>query len=198
MTSIEIVATQIDEIDEMSLEALKNLRSFKLIYVGLDNILKNGLDWMNSFNAGFDLDTAVVANNLTLRDAFKFSITIDNLPTREEDICLFKDYPHSQFVVPLLLHSSFDNLQYILPCSCLVYWLYRDYPIYSFLFANLSAIDDKDFVRYIPYHCLNINSVLYDEQIEYCQDRFQVVQGFASILYLLRTDKFLSRTSASR
>lgn len=171
--SLEIIATQVDRVDELSILKLEHLRSLKLIYVSLDNILKNGLDWMRSLNPGFNLDTAVIAGNLTLSDAFKFQITVENLPTRDEDICLFKDYPHSQFVIPLLLHSSFESLQNILPCTCLIYWLYRDYPIYSYLFSNMSAVSDTDFIRYIPFHCLNINSILYDEQIDYCQSRFQ-------------------------
>lgn len=172
ITSLEIIASQIDRIDEITLLKLVHLRSFKLIYVNIDNILKHGLSWMRGLNPHFDLDVAIIADNLTLDDAFKFYLTVENLPIHEEDICLFKDYPHSQFVLPLLLYSSLDSFPSILPCTCLIYWLYRDYPIYSHLFANLSIVD-QDFVRYIPYHCLNINSILYEEQIDYCQNRFQ-------------------------
>lgn len=173
LKSLQIVATQLEHIDPQTLLDLSSLRTLKLVYVNLDELLKNGLDWMHSLNPNFNLDTAVIAGNLTLDDAFRFYLAVENLPQREEDICLFKDYPHSQFVLPLLLYSTtFDNFPDILPCTCLVYWLYRDYQIYSSLFANLSAID-QDFANYIPFHCLSINPILYDEQIDYCQNRFQ-------------------------
>lgn len=158
--SIEIVATQIDRIDESSLLRLKELRSFKLIYVTLRDLFDNGLHWMQSLNPNYNLQSALSAGNLTLGDAFKLQVTLENFPTQDDELCLFRDYPHSQFILPLFLHSSFDKLEDILPCTCLIYWLFKDYPLYAHLLRNKTLID-PDLRRYLPLHCLDINPVSY-------------------------------------
>ena len=111
---------------------------------------------------------------------FEISFKENKFLTDESKLCLLKDYPVNDLVLFLFnirerrRDDSVDlSFTVDLPCSCPIYWLYAGYENYKPLLKNASnPITDSQ--RTIPYHCLDINSVLLSEQQEYCQNEANI------------------------
>jgi len=162
---LEINQCYIKKIDSYSLLRLKKLREFRLINLNLENLFKNGIDWLDSIN-------------LNSKEIFllKFSISpVFTFEFGDNEFCFFKSFPHENLIVPLFYYSDNDfdsvELEYILPCSCTIYWFYRD----SYINASI-ALTNTSNEKYFPYHCFNIDQILIDEQLEYCQNDIKALE----------------------
>ena len=110
------------------------LKRIVLDVVNLQSFLHTGIAWANSLNSDLNEDPTRVTKYLKIAersillefiDMSKiFSKTYDY---PEEDWCLFKNFPHRQLVVPLILAEE-DSFQ----CTCTIIWLMQ----YTHLFIN--------------------------------------------------------------
>jgi hypothetical protein len=55
----------------------------------------------------------------------------------DEEFCLFENFAHDNLVVPLF-YETFNELENIVPCSCTIMWLYKDYHVYKGFFEVCS------------------------------------------------------------
>jgi hypothetical protein len=108
-----------------------SFREIKLIYICVDNFgvfFHKSLDWLQHINLGinvslnetklnmihatYDLNYAVHLifheEGSIFRDIYEYS---------NEDLCLFKDFPHHRLVYPTILTGK------LIPCSCTLIWL---------------------------------------------------------------------------
>ncbi len=94
---------------------------------------------------------------------------------KEENLCLLKDFPHENLILPVLnINRLNSDLEISLPCSCPIYWIYQNYSNLKPMLENsLGLIEPK---LNIPYHCLNISSILIQEQNDYCQNQVKINQ----------------------
>jgi hypothetical protein len=135
-------------IDEFAFKHLNHLKYLNLFLYNLDEFLRNGSDWMRHLNSQVKVDlndeNEIKANlgkqfrlsMFDLAQQFKFS---------DEDICLFKDFPHDRLVFPLISTSS------TIECTCTILWLlkYRKYA----LNADVTDLINEDSVS----NCLDEN-----------------------------------------
>jgi hypothetical protein len=160
---IEINQCYLQSIDTLSLAKLTHLRELRLIGFDLKKLFDNGMDWLESINL-----------NSTDYFILKFSINIlYKLEYGDDEFCYFQNFPHDRLILPLFYYNENDfespELEYLLPCSCTIYWLYRDtYKMASDYFSN--STDRK----YFPVHCFSIDQALIDEQLDFCQNELRV------------------------
>ena len=138
----------LDYIDRESISKLKYLKSIRLESLSnYKNLFQNGFDWTNGLQNSIQLTIDY--------DYKKFSFD-------DSDLCLFK-YFNSTSVL-LLFEANDLNM---ISCGCTLYWLYRSY---------LTNLDDLvSFKKNLPWHCLNINQILLNEQLDYCNNDENII-----------------------
>ena len=136
-------------IDKNLFENFNEIRYISIKSDALINFFHSGTKWINFLNR--DL-------NVSLHDQLKFRRNINRLISVEfdvqswfyfnkyytfpnEDICLFKDFPHSQLVLPLIVFNP-SLIEAGKECSCTMIWLVQNYKYY---FYN----DFKSFNQYV-------------------------------------------------
>jgi hypothetical protein len=97
---------------------------------------RGGTKWLNSINKNLNINLKDKSNfrqNIHRLVSIQISVqswfvwnTFYTFPN--EDICLFKNFPHSQLVVPLIIFypAKFDTIE----CSCTLIWLQQYYKLY--------------------------------------------------------------------
>ena len=136
---------------------LKNLKFFN---IKLNNLLNDKTsNWLENLNSNennnWDSTTALtqdIVNNKVFRMVLGEEV---NFQFEDDDFCLFEKFPHKNLVLPLIETPS------KLPCGCTIYHLYKYYMQYKPFLT-------KDELDMIPTNCLDINSQLLEEQLEYC------------------------------
>ena len=122
------------------------LKRIVIEVINLQSFLHAGIAWASSLNSDLNEDPTKVSKYLKIAersilvefiDMSKiFSKTYDY---PEEDLCLFKDFPHRQLVVPMIL-AEMNSFQ----CTCTIKWLMQythayinnDYAYYDLKLAN--------------------------------------------------------------
>ena len=96
----------------------KDFKNLQIIDLGLSNFKEffhMGIQWMNSLN---------VDKKHVLRLSFQYLNNIVSFDSiyeyPNEDLCLFKDFPHKNLVYPLLVPRK------KLKCTCTIYWLQKN------------------------------------------------------------------------
>jgi hypothetical protein len=138
-------------IDESLFESFKKLR---LLLVNSENFrtffYQAGTKWINAINSDIKLK-----NNDNIKQYEDRIVTLvlhdETKPLKkvyaytDEDICLFKNFPHLQLVYPvIMIEDQFE-------CSCSLTWLTQFYRTYkgvkivfykSFIFGNRSTVEE--------------------------------------------------------
>ena len=119
----------------------KEIRCIILSIENIQNFLHSGTKWMNYLNKDIHLNVSIPSNAihhimhraiiLELIGARNIFIKTYDYPN--EDICLFKDFPHQQLVYPSIFLENANS-----KCSCTVIWLIQ----YSHVYLN------KDYSEY--------------------------------------------------
>jgi hypothetical protein len=84
---------------------------------------------------------------------------------QDSNFCFLKDFPHSNTIlIQFSLNNLESNIEDNLPCTCSIYWLYKDF------FINTTSLKEfsSDILHKLPMHCFNINSLLIQEQFKSC------------------------------
>lgn len=106
---------------------LKNLQMISLHIYNLNYVINNGIDWIRSINKGLNVDLHKNNHN-GFREVYIFFENSSENPFTDVNYCIFKDFPHQQLVVPLIL----DFISNSSNCSCTVIWLIKYYYFYDF------------------------------------------------------------------
>jgi hypothetical protein len=118
-----------------------SFREIRLIYISVDNFgifFHKGLNWLKHLNLG--INVSLNETELNIRHAKydlkyamhvifheEYSIFRDIYEYPNEDLCLFKDFPHHRLVLPTILTAK------IIPCSCTLIWMiqYSNFYLYK-------------------------------------------------------------------
>ena len=116
------------------------------IILNIDNLAKflhQGIDWMTHLNEGLRVNSKDLSGLKRMLSHIKI-ININEINDRhltraytypDEDLCLFRNFPHKQLVIPFL--PNLDELD----CTCTIVWLVQNYKIYSLKYnKNYSII----------------------------------------------------------
>ena len=154
--SLELRNTYITLVEEGLLEKFESLKTMKLFNVKLKDLLKIGAKWLENLNSQFSIDLDLAELTADIFNVNRFQLHLgDDLNFEDDDLCLFEKFPHKNLVFPFIEDSS------TMPCSCTIYFLYKYYQKFKpFLTMNE--------IKLVPTHCLDINSILLQEQLEYC------------------------------
>ena len=124
--SLNFYGVFLTRIEENLLASFKNLRTITLDLHNFKDLIYN-LNWFRELNSDFSNVNPVDAD---MFKSFQVEILLGdrtmNYEFSNEDLCLFKDFPHSKLVYPSL--STKVNLT----CSCTVMWLIQYYKYYQF------------------------------------------------------------------
>ena len=148
LESLTFRHTYIEMIDGISLGKLTKLKSLKLLSYDITSLISNGVDWVNNLNEGSSLTLEI--------NRFKFE---------DSDFCKFKNFPQDKLILLGLAYSG-ENFEIELPCTCTIYYVYKNFKLYENLLVN-GSVD-----AYYPFHCFNVNEILLQEQLNYCNDEF--------------------------
>jgi hypothetical protein len=113
-------------------EPFKFLKEFDFRVFNLrEYVMHNSMLWMESLNQGVyvDLsDSSALTDPANKNKEFKLKIgdLSDFYELPDEDFCLFKNFPHSKWVFPVI--KAKPGLE----CSCTLVWLVQYYKYYSF------------------------------------------------------------------
>ena len=114
-------------IAEIDANVFNGFEQLKRIHFGIENLrdfFHKGNTWMHGLNAGLNVDltnrTQVkMSLNKAIQLRFSQTKTYVDYEYWDEDICLFRDYPHSRLVFTLI---DMDQSQQA-KCTCTVMWI---------------------------------------------------------------------------
>lgn len=116
-------------------------RYIELVLIRVTNLhylISKGIKWISSINQDLKLDLDDKnKSKLFLNRKVILYFSLESLGTifDDENFCLFKDFPHSQLIFPVVYDSI--TIQYNNNCTCSHFWLMKYYYLY-----DLSGIDD--------------------------------------------------------
>ncbi|CAF0805630.1 unnamed protein product [Brachionus calyciflorus] len=154
LKELEFEDCNLKEIDGESLSKFKNLTRIKLYKFDLKTFLLNGLNWMTYLNM-----------NRT-HNYIDIVFDVDYFPFDDSDLCIFEQFPFDNKIIPLFYIRG-ASLDFYLPCSCTIYWLYKNYKDYFQIVKNN---------KLFPSHCFNIPLDLIEEQFKFCNNE-NVIQN---------------------
>jgi hypothetical protein len=121
---------------QMQPNLLDYFQNLSVVTLHLDNlksfIHSNGISWLNYLNKNVSYRT-LSRKNIDIRQSsviqFQDSVSIFNNDYyyHDEDLCLFKDFPHKQLIYPSIISAKQKE------CTCTIVWLVK----YSYLYLNL-------------------------------------------------------------
>jgi hypothetical protein len=114
----------INRIEENLFESFKKIEDITISLDNLKSIYHNGVKWMKHLNGDLNV---TIENETDFNLHYKRTIIVElnenESPFKHEyeypneDLCLFKEFPHHQLVYPLIINKAKQ------PCSCTVLWL---------------------------------------------------------------------------
>ena len=133
-----LVKGKLESIEAGLFENFKEISFISIKGDEMENFFHLGTKWLNSLNKDLNVNLRkarelrgnihrLVTVEIAVQGWFMFN-TYYTFPN--EDICLFKDFPHSQLVLPLILYdaSRFDTTE----CTCTLVWLQQHYKLYFY------------------------------------------------------------------
>ena len=154
----------------------KRLRLINFIILNLRKLIHVDKRWLsNSFDSknvnlsdekSIDLDIVrtsykvIIFSFESIWSGFSFDknfVQPYNFPS--EDLCLFKEFPHSQLILPIIVQEKELN------CTCTIKWLQMYYHIYS-LFLTLT----KDYAKFIDESNLLIDFAQVSFLYKFCKE----------------------------
>ena len=132
------ISGEINSIEEGLFKSFTNLININLDLEYFENLIHKGTKWISSINHGLHVNLSNRTQlELNLKNVVKICVTKDmssnieanevlTVLVRDEDFCLFKDFPFDQMVL-LLIHDLTTRIQNL---SCTLIWLIKDYHLY--------------------------------------------------------------------
>ena len=134
-----LIQGNLESIDENLFENFNQIIYISIKSDSLINFFHRGTKWINSLNKNLNVnleDKKNLENHIKKLVSVKFAVQNwllfnEYYKFPDEDICLFKDFPHSQLVMPLIVFYPIRVSKYE-KCSCTLYWLIQNYKYYTF------------------------------------------------------------------
>ncbi len=115
-------------------ELFRDFNRIRVLFISIENLksfFHSGTKWMNglNYNLNVDLKNGIPFNQLenrglTLQLNHSISYFSHEYKYPDEDMCLFRDFPHEKLIFPLIVFTSkFD-------CTCTILWLIKYYNLY--------------------------------------------------------------------
>ncbi len=141
-------ATRLAYIQEDTFKNLINVKKLEINKVNLKELLTRNRRWVKNLNFNqtvFNFENQRLSS-VIMEKIFKLIIWADSWTFNEEkDICLWRNFPHEKLVFPFIINSPTN-----LPCTCTVYWMYKNLAKYQTIYSLNQNI--------IPMHCFESNS----------------------------------------
>jgi len=184
------VKGSIRQIQEDLFEYFKYLNVLHIETDDIGQFFKNGLKWTKSLNKdlkvdfkkGFSVHDSLLVKLVKFNEiASPFS---DTYSYPDKDICIFRDFPHNQLVLPMIL--SFKKLE----CTCTLIWLIRysklnlnkTYALFERVLENNLYPENSSVI-----YCFNQNIIAtidachYEDKLKNCLDTFDGVKDLRGI-----------------
>lgn len=143
-------------IEASLLENFRRLKYIDIILINLGEFFHAGTQWLSHTfkNEVFNLsDTKVIKKNSKIvrfiQSEMETSFT-QTYPFPNEDICLFKDFPHTNLALPIIIFDQPAS------CTCTLKWLQMYYNAYESILTitndyEMFYNDSRNYIRYIKY-----------------------------------------------
>lgn len=192
--ALEIRQTYLERIDTESLKSLSKLKYLEFYDSNTRDILEGPKgEWLSALNWNLDKSSEVTRDDLFILK-IRIDDFIDPIKFTDEDLCLFSYFPQDNYIVTLM-NSESNTIDREIYCSCTIFWLYSSYSKFSHLITDAES---EDFTKSFPSHCLKINPILFQEQIDYCKNEARISSECFSNATTLETTSFPSTTVQTR
>ena len=189
----------------IELHLFKNFTNLKVITLGLSNLREffhMGNYWMKNlnlkamFNLGANAKISIRLEFIHLTDHVSFDF-IYEYPN--EDLCLFKDFPHERAIYPLLVPGK------RIECTCTIYWLQHNTYKYKNdlnIIFDYSTMYEHETFRKVFLFCnstFNSSECQFGIKFEMCSNK-EVIREFThklspesdvDILYTIKFIEFI-------
>jgi len=206
----------LEQFDENLFENFREIRYISLRSDDLVNFFHRGTKWLNSINKNLSVSLSSIHNleftkNIHRLVSVEFDVQYWLFFNRfyafpNEDICLFKNFPHSQLVLPLIV---FDLKNYYPnEWSCTLVWLMKYYHLYfssdfqeSNSYVNLEPAYRAFFKNQSITHCnpsefhKTYDSCNFSQRFTNCDFKAQLkrvpLNGFESLISILKWSQYI-------
>ena len=151
-----IIAGEINSIQQGIFKSFAYLRTIYIVLEYFENLIHKGTKWISSINHDLHVNLSnrsqIELNinrsvNIYVQDMFQNTKIKDVLTilVRDEDFCLFKDFPFDQMVL-LLIFEMTNRIQNL---SCTLVWLMKDYHLYykNYIYLGSSNFWNKTYLN---------------------------------------------------
>jgi hypothetical protein len=141
-----LIQRNLEHFEEVLFENFKEIKFISIKSDEIVNFFHRGTKWLNSINKKLNVNLSKIdelSQNISKLVSVEFNVlgflvfnkyyTFPN-----EDICLFKDFPHSQLVLPLIIFDA-SRFEYT-DCTCSLVWLQQYYKLY--FYNNFSQFNE--------------------------------------------------------
>ena len=138
-------------------DLFQSFRRLEILYLKLDNFrdfFGDNLKWTLYLNRDFSIKNRIIL-------LVFIETTLQEIPSKyytypDEDLCLFKEFPHEQHVIPLF-PVLFNNLE--CSCSCTLIWLIKNYDL---ILTNFNLYQNFGQQNLSQSNCVKNFSILFD------------------------------------
>ena len=162
------IVGNLNSIQSDLLSKFKHVNCIQLKISNLKELYHKGNAWMSDLNSritldlsGASFDSSKMKQLLVLIIVYPQSFVSFDIVYEypEEDLCLFKDYPHRHLVYPVIYPGKKIN------CSCTLKWIHA----YNYLYQNLTNYNLSDYYTLVEdKHVYTLSSAH-----KYCKDEFK-------------------------
>jgi hypothetical protein len=130
-----LIKGNLESFDEDLFENFKEISYISVKSDDLINFFHRGTKWLNSINKNLNVSLSSIDFRKNIHKLVSIEFVSQSwlffnrfYTYPNEDICLFKNFPHTQLVLPLIIFdpAKFDSNEY----SCTLVWLQQYYKLY--------------------------------------------------------------------
>jgi hypothetical protein len=126
-------------------EDFQNLKKIEIVISNLKEIFHSGNKWMNYLNLKVSLNTSTnLEQSMQLKFRFLSQhVSFDSIyQYPNEDLCLFKNFPHDRLVYPIMIPGK------RLKCTCTLLWLESKLHLFK---SKVKFLNDYDLIYDADY-----------------------------------------------
>jgi hypothetical protein len=169
-----IIKGNLEQFDENLFENFKEISFISVKSDDLINFFHRGTKWLNSINKNLNVSLSSLDFRKNIHKLVSVEFAVQSFlffnkfyTFPDEDICLFKNFPHSQLVLPLMV---FDNTKFNPhEFSCTLAWLVQYYPFY---FSNNFTVFSQYINMETEESLTFADEILIQFQIGLAQEKF--------------------------
>jgi hypothetical protein len=204
-TKVLSVAGMLYTIEEKLFRDFNRIRVLFISIENLQSFFHSGTKWMNGLNYDLNVDLKNVIpfnqlenRELTLQLDHSISHFSHEYKYPDEDMCLFRDFPHEKLIFPLIIFTSkFD-------CTCTILWLIKYYNLYykedfsDFRFESIGYIGTPNYPNLSAQICFGSKLCEFDGMFNKCekvtiekQKSSPIFGGYMTNYYTLKWTQYI-------